>query len=80
LAPKITDGINNKISELKNGITDGISNKMSELKDGISSKFSDNIGEIKTQIEKIKIQSKNDIGGSRNDAVLKKIKDFKIPE
>jgi len=80
LAPKITDGINNKISELKNGLTDGISNKMSELKDGISSKFSDNIGEIKTQIEKIKIQSKNDIGGSRNDAVLKKIKDFKIPE
>ncbi len=83
LAPKITDGINNKISELKDGLTDGISNKMSELKegitDGLSSKFSDNIGEIKTQIEKIKIQSKND-GGGKNDAVLRKIKDFKIPE
>ena len=44
----------------------------------ISSRFSDNIGEIKTQIEKIKIQSKNDIG--KNDAILKKIKDFKIPD
>jgi len=55
---------------------------MSELKEGISdnisSRFSDNIGEIKTQIEKIKIQSKNDIG--KNDAILKKIKDFKIPD
>jgi outer membrane murein-binding lipoprotein Lpp len=84
LGPKISDGINSKFDSLAPKITDGINSKISELKDGItdgiSSKFSDNIGEIKTQIEKIKIQSKNDIGGSRNDAVLKKIKDFKIPE
>ena len=86
IGPRISDGINTKFDNISNKvdglgpkISDGITTKMSELKDGITDGLSTNIGEIKNQIEKIKIQSKNDMS-NKNEGVLKKIKDFKIPD
>ena len=51
---------------------DNISNKV----DGMSDDY---IGEIKSQMEKIKTQSKIDVGLSKKDVLTKRIKDLKIP-
>ena len=92
LGSKLTENIGSKVDGLSTKIVgdisssvNGLNNKMTELKDGITdgitSKFSTNMEGIKNQLETIKLQAKNDAGNfSKNESVLKKIKDFKIKE
>ena len=92
LGSKLTENIGSKVEGLSAKIVgdissrvNGLNNKMTELKDGITdgitSKFSTNMEGIKNQLETIKLQAKNDAGNfSKNESVLKKIKDFKIKE